>query len=64
MKTIKSSISDFSAVRTSVELQQQHSVEISNRFAALDDNIFSVSIQDGYEKIIEIVEKQQQFSSS
>ena len=63
MKTIKSSISDFSAVRTSVELQQQYSVEISNRFAALDD-IFSASIQDGYEKIIEIVEKQQQFSSS
>ena len=33
-----------------VELQQQYSVEISNRSAALDENIYSASIQDEYEK--------------
>ena len=32
-----------------VELQQQYSVEISNRSAALDENIYSASIQDEYE---------------
>ena len=56
-KQSKSSISDFSALRTSVELQEQYSVEISTRFAALDENIYSASIQDEYDKIIEIVDK-------
>ena len=49
--------SDFSALRTSVELQKQCSVEISNKFAALDENMYSASIQDRYDKIIEIVDK-------
>ena len=39
-KQSKSSISDFSALRTFVELQEQYSVEISTRFAALDENIY------------------------
>ena len=51
-KQSKSSISNFFALRTPAELQQpkqQYSVEISNRFAALDENISSASIQDGHD---------------
>ena len=43
---------NFSALRTPAALQQpeqQYSVEISNRFAALDENISSASIQSGYD---------------
>ena len=43
---------NFSALRTPAALQQpeqQYSVEISNRFAALDENISSASIQGGYD---------------
>ena len=50
-------MTDVSALQTSVELQQQYSVEISNRFATLDENIYSAPVQDGYEKIIKIVDK-------
>ena len=50
-------MTDFSALQTSVELQQQYPVEISNRFAALDENIYSAPVQDGYDKIFEIVDK-------
>ena len=56
-KQSKSSISDFSALRTSAELQQHYSVDISNRFTAFVENISSASIQDRYDKIIEIVDK-------
>ena len=51
-KQSKSSISNFSALLTPAELQQseqQYSVEISNRFIALDGNISSASIQSGYD---------------
>ena len=51
-KQSKSSISNFFALRTPAELQQpkqQYSVEISNRFAALDENISSAPIQDGHD---------------
>ena len=51
-KRSKSSISNFSALRIPAELQQpeqQYSVEISNKFAALDENISSASIQGGYD---------------
>ena len=51
-KQSKSSISNFSALRTPAELQQpeqQYSVEISNKFAAPDENISSASIQGGYD---------------
>ena len=51
-KQSKSSISNFFALRTPAELQQpkqQYSVEISNRFTALDENISSASIHDGYD---------------
>ena len=50
-KQSKSSISNISVLRTPAELQQpeqQYSVEISDRFAALDENISSASIQSGY----------------
>ena len=42
---------------TSAELQQQYSVEIGNRFAALDENTCFASIQDRCDKTIEIVDK-------
>ena len=51
-KQSKSSILNFSALRTPAALQQpeqQYSDEISNRFAALDENISSASIQSGYD---------------
>ena len=48
---------NFSALRDSVKLQQQYLFEISNRFAALVENIYSASIQNGYDKLIEIVYK-------
>lgn len=48
---------NFSALRAFVKLQQQYLFEISNRFAALVENIYSASIQDGYDKLIEIVYK-------
>lgn len=48
---------NFSALRASVKLQEQYLFEISNRFAALFENIYSASIQKGYDKLIEIVYK-------
>lgn len=46
--------SEFAVLWTSK--LQQYSAEISNRFAALDDNVYSTSIQDGNDNIIEIVD--------
>ena len=51
-KQSNNSISNFSALRTPAELQQperQYSVKLSKKFAALDENITSASIQGGYD---------------